>query len=65
MCEEASYSILAAGFAPELGLIGEALSGAEERDARVYVLQFGREDLRLRNQFLHRVSSLQERQVLR
>ncbi len=63
MCDEAIDSILASGFPQELRRIEGSLVRAEGRGIKVYILQFGDEDMPLRNHFLHEISPMQARQV--
>lgn len=63
MCKEAKESILITGFENELlDIIGD-LQFAEKRGVSVFALEFGDYDLNLENQFLHRISPLQEKQI--
>ncbi len=63
MCDEAIDSILASGFPQDLRRIQEPLARAEQRGIKVYILQFGDEDMGLKNQFFHEISPMQNRQV--
>ena len=63
MCNEAEENILIGGFSPDLKKVLSELQEAENKGVDLYLLQFGKEDLELRNQFFHKVSSKQERQI--
>ncbi len=65
MCASSRTNLLLVGFSSEFNEILPELTVAEKRGVDSYILQYGNEDLGLKNQFFHSISPLQIKQLER